>query len=233
MGEGRGQPGQGRGGGGYHTGRRWEERAGQSGLGAAPGRSGPPQQGQGQPSQGTGCIMPPCQLGHHLGPAVCGCLVRRLVGTAGTCSAGPHPCAFPSAASCTHYCTRMPRRSLLTHPLGPLPTTSPPAPLPPCPVAAPRPHIFGMTAAPANVRRRQGQAAMEGRIRELEANLDAKGGRGGEEVEQGGGATWAGVCESSMWCLGARPGYAGAAVHPPSTANAVNAPARRLQRPSQ
>ncbi|KAL4418837.1 hypothetical protein ABPG77_001500 [Micractinium sp. CCAP 211/92] len=39
---------------------------------------------------------------------------------------------------------------------------------------APRPHIFGMTAAPANVKQKETQEHMEARIRVLEANLDAK-----------------------------------------------------------
>lgn len=57
-------------------------------------------------------------------------------------------------------------------------------PSPPCSRAAgPRPHVFGMTASPANIRVNQGQAQMEANIRALEANLAAKvGGRAREGV---------------------------------------------------
>ncbi len=40
--------------------------------------------------------------------------------------------------------------------------------------SGPRPHIFGMTASPANIRPNQGQSHMEANIRALEANLNAK-----------------------------------------------------------
>eukprot|EP00887_Chlorella_sp_A99_P002196 scaffold21.g2196.t1 len=74
-----------------------------------------------------------------------------------------------------------------------------------------------MTAAPANVRRNQGQLAMEACIRELEANLDAKVGRGGDSVvtveHAEACSTRHGVCEYAPpdW-LAARAGRGGTAV---------------------
>lgn len=88
----------------------------------------------------------------------CLCLCTLLQGVRN--AAGAMLCCFRTwAARAIH----MPRRCV--H--GALPAR-------PHAAAEPRPHIFGMTASPANIRQKQGQSHMAANIRALETNLHAK-----------------------------------------------------------